>query len=182
MNQVGIIVSARVEVVLLDEALLTAFIDRRFDEAAQLLDAELEPQWPDAHDDAFLRIRLDDQTQHGDAGQWGARALIRRAPTRRMIGHAGFHGPPGINALGLAGAVELGYTVFESSRRMGYATEVAGSLMQWARQTHGITKFVASVSPTNAGSSAVVRKLGFAFQREAHDDVDGLEHVYLLDR
>ena len=50
------------------------------------------------------------------------------------------------------------------------------------QQAQGITNFVASVSPTNAGSLAVVRKLGFVFQRETNDDIDGLEHVYLLDR
>jgi RimJ/RimL family protein N-acetyltransferase len=182
VNQAGIIVSARVDLVLLDEALLTAFIDGRFDAAAQLLDAELEPGWPDAHDDAFLRMRLDDRARDGDAGQWGVRALIRRSPTRRMIGHAGFHGPPGTNALGLPGAVELGYTVFASSRGVGYATEVAGALMEWAHRACDVSTFVASVSPTNEGSLAVVRKLGFVFQREAHDDVDGVEHVYLLDR
>jgi hypothetical protein len=38
------------------------------------------------------------------------------------------------------------------------------------------------VAPTNAASRGVVRKLGFAFVRETHDDVDGLEHVYLLKR
>ncbi len=46
----------------------------------------------------------------------------------------------------------------------------------------GISNFVASVLPANAGSLAVVRTLGFVFQGEAYDDVDGLEHVYLLDR
>ncbi len=97
-----------------------------------------------------------------------------------MIGHAGFHGPPGINALGLAGAVELGYTIFPESRRLGYATEVARSLMDWARGQHGITSFVASVSPDNADSLAVVRRLGFEFVREVHDDVDGVELVHLL--
>ena len=88
----------------------------------------------------------------------------------------------GVNALGLRNAVELGYTVFPDSRGMGYATEVAGALMKWAHQEQGITNFVASVSPTNAGSLAVVRKLGFVFQRETNDDIDGLEHVYLLGR
>lgn len=182
VNQADIVVSARVELVVLDEVLLTAFIERRLAEAAHLLDAGLEPGWPDAHDEAFLRMRLDDRTSDGDAGRWGARAVIRRSSPRRMIGHAGFHGPPGVNALGLRDAVELGYTVFAESRGMGYATEVAGALMLWAHQAQCITNFVASVSPTNAGSLAVVRKLGFVFQCEAHDEVDGLEHVYLLDR
>jgi RimJ/RimL family protein N-acetyltransferase len=63
---------------------------------------------------------------------------------------------------------------------MGYATEVAGSLVEWAHQAHGIRDVVASVAPTNPESLAVVRKLGFGFVREAHDDIDGLEHVYLL--
>jgi [ribosomal protein S5]-alanine N-acetyltransferase len=174
-DHADIVGSPRFELRLFDEALLTAFVERRLDEAALLLDAELDPQWPDEHDEAFLRSRLD-----GRSGTWGPRALVSRSPVRRMIGHAGFHGPPGVNALGLEGAVELGYTVFPASRRMGYATEVAGALMEWAREVHDITKFVASVSPTNEASLAVVRKLGFVFEREAQDDVDGIEHVYLL--
>jgi [ribosomal protein S5]-alanine N-acetyltransferase len=180
MDQADLLVSPRAELRLLDEALLTAFIERRLDEAARLLDAEMEPQWPDAHDDAFLRTRLDDRSRDSGDGVWGVRAIVQRLPTRRMIGHAGFHGPPGVNALGLTAAVEFGYTVFPASRGMGYATEVAGSLMEWAHREHGIREFVASVAPANAQSLAVVRKLGFVFVREAHDDVDGLEHVYLL--
>lgn len=174
------IVSPRVELRLLDEALLTAFVAGRLDVAERLLDADLEPQWPDEHDAAFLRTRLDDRARDGRAERWGARALIRLSPSRRMIGHAGFHGPPGVNALGLAEAVELGYTVFPESRRMGYAAEVVEALTRWARQAHDVTTFVASVSPTNAASQAVVRKLRFEFAIEAHDEIDGLEHVYVL--
>jgi [ribosomal protein S5]-alanine N-acetyltransferase len=180
MDHADLVVSPRIELRLFDEALLRAFIERRFDEAARLLDAELEPQWPDEHDAAFLRMRLDDRSRDGDDGTWGVRAVVQQLPSRRMIGHAGFHGPPGVNALGLAGAVELGYTVFPGSRGMGYATEVAGSLMQWAHREHGIREFVASAAPSNAASLAVIRKLGFVFVREAHDDVDGVEHVYHL--
>ena len=180
VEQSDIVVSSRVELRRLHEELLTAFVERQLDDAARLLDAELEPDWPDEHDEAFLCSRLDDGARLGGVGPWGVRAVVLLSPTRRMIGHAGFHGPPGINALGLADAVELGYTVFPTSRGKGYATEVVGSLMEWSKQAHGITKFVASVAPTNEGSLGVVRKLGFEFVREAHDDVDGLEHVYWL--
>ena len=169
---------ARFELKLFDEALLSAFIEHRFDQAARLLDADLEPGWPDVHDEAFLRSRLkgarDARLRPG-----GARAVVGLSPTRRMIGHAGFHGPPGVNALGLDRAVELGYTVFPAWTGMGYATEVAGALMKWAGEEHGVTEFVASASPINGASLAVIRKLGFVFIREADDDVDGLEHVYL---
>ena len=180
MEPDAVIVSSRVDLCLLDAALLTAFIERRFEDASGLLDAELEPLWPDVHDAAFLATRLEDQVSHGGSGKWGPRAVVVRSPTRRMIGHAGFHGPPGVNALGLAGAVELGYTVFATWRAKGYATEVARALMGWAEREHGVTEFVASVAPTNAESLAVVRKLGFVFVREVVDDVDGPEHVHLL--
>ena len=125
VNPADLVVSARVDLRLFDEALLMAFIEHHTDEAARLLDAELEPQWPDAHDEAFLRTRLD-AARDSTAMEWGPRAVVLRAPTRRMIGHAGFHGPPGVNALGLAAAVEMGYTVFPDWRGAGYATEVAG--------------------------------------------------------
>ena len=176
----GELASARVEFRAFDAALLAAFIERRSDDAAQLLDAELEPGWPDAHDDTFLRIRLEDIAQSSSEHPWAAFALVQRVPVRRMIGHAGFHGPPGVNALGLEGAVELGYTVFPSFRRRGYATEVAAGLIDWARGTHGVTQFVASVSPSNTPSVATVTKLGFVFVSEKEDDLDGLEYVYLL--
>jgi RimJ/RimL family protein N-acetyltransferase len=180
MDPDAVIVSSRVDLCLLDAARLAAFIERRFEDAAELLDAELEPQWPDVHDAAFLATRLSDKARHDGWWQWGPRAVVARSPTRRMIGHAGFHGPPGVNALGLAGAVELGYTVFPAWRCMGHATEVARALMNWARREEGVTEFVASVAPTNAESLAVVRKLGFVFVREVVDDVDGPEHVHLL--
>ena len=181
VDPADIVVAPRVDLRLFDEELLLAFIEHDTDAAAQLLDAELEPQWPDAHDEAFLRTRLA-AARDEDVAMWGPRAVIRRLPTRRMIGHAGFHGPPGINALGLAEAVEVGYTVFPGSRRVGFATEVAGALMDWACQQHAVTSFVASVSPDNADSLAVVRKLGFEFVREMHDDVDGVELVHVLIR
>lgn len=171
--------TGRVEFRLLDEALLRAFVARRTDDAAAILDAELEPDWPDAHDARFLQMWLDDFEQNG-TGPWGPRAVILVAPWRRMIGHAGFHGPPGVNALDLAGTVELGYTVFPDFRRQGFATEVALDLMEWARSSHGVRDFVASAAPTNAASLAVLRKLGFTFVTEQIDDVDGLEQVFIL--
>jgi len=174
--------SARIEFRRFDEDLLRAFLESRHADAARLLDAAVEPHWPDTHDAAFLQTRLNDLAYPADAGPWTAYALVRRSLERQMIGHAGFHGPPGMNALGLEGAVEVGYTVFPSSRRLGYATEAATALIDWARRVHGVTEFVASVAPSNAASLATVNKLGFVFVREHDDEVDGLEHVHLLTR
>ena len=170
----------RVELRLLDPALLRALVDGDTAEAARLLEADLEPGWPDEHDEHFLRTWLDDPAA-GDDRSWGPRALVLRSPTRRMIGHAGFHGPPGVNALGLPDAVELGYTVFAGARGLGYATEAARELIRWARETHGVLRFVTSVAPANEASLAVTRKLGFSFVVDVLDDVDGVEHVFVLE-
>jgi len=99
----------------------------------------------------------------------------------RVVGHAGFHGPPGVNALGEAGAVELGYTVFPDFRRRGYASEAVAALMRWARRERHVHVFVASVAPDNEPSLAIVRKLGFEHIGEHWDDEDGRELEFRLE-
>ena len=113
------------------------------------------------------------------AQKWLVRALVRRRDAT-MIGHAGFHGPPGSNGLA-ADKVELGYTVFPAFRGRGYATEAAVALMEWAAR-EGARRFVASVGPGNEPSLAVVRKLGFVQTGEQWDEENGLELVFELDR
>ena len=100
----------------------------------------------------------------------------------QMIGHAGFHGPPGINAAGEPDAVELGYTIFAPWRGRGYATDAARMLMELAEEQGNVRRFVLSVSPTNEPSLAIVHKLGFVRTGESYDEEDGLEHVFQLSR
>jgi RimJ/RimL family protein N-acetyltransferase len=95
-----------------------------------------------------------------------------------MVGHAGFHGPPGINGLDAPDAVEVGYTVFPEHRGRGYAQEAVRALMDWAGTEHGMRRFIASVAPDNEPSLAIVRKLGFSQTGEQWDDEDGLELVF----
>jgi RimJ/RimL family protein N-acetyltransferase len=99
-----------------------------------------------------------------------------------MIGHAGFHGPPGVNGRKDPEALEVGYTVFPPFRRQGYATEAVTALMDWAQGEKGIRRFIASVSPDNEPSLAMVRKLGFVQTGEQWDEEDGLELVFDLER
>ena len=136
--------------------------------------------WPDEHDRRFLRLRLDQVTKDPDRLEWMPRAIVLRRRGRPMIGHIGFHGPPGVNGPSKAGALEVGYTVFEPFRRRGYASEAVSALLDWARAEHGVHDFVASVSPGNVPSLALVRRFGFRQTGRQWDVEDGEELVFEL--
>jgi RimJ/RimL family protein N-acetyltransferase len=135
------------------------------------------PEWPDTHDRRFLELRLHDLNLFPEAQKWLVRAVVRDG---QMIGHAGFHGPPGVNAIKAPNALEIGYTIFEAHRGSGYATETARALVEWAARQHRIQHFVASVAPGNEPSLRLVRKLGFEQTGSRIDDEDGEELVFEL--
>jgi RimJ/RimL family protein N-acetyltransferase len=172
--------SRRLELVSMSPGFLEAVLGGRADEAGQLIGAEV-PADSLEEEERFFRLRLDQMRKEPVRRQW-LRALVLRDQGRPMIGHAGFHGPPGINGLRKADALEMGYTVFEPFRGQGYASEAAAALMDWAEREHGIKRFIASVAPGNEPSLAIVRKLGFVRTGEQWDDEDGLELVFELER
>lgn len=113
---------------------------------------------------------------------WSARAMVLRE-SMSMIGRIRFHTRPDPDYLHIhaRNAVEFGYDVFASHRRKGYAAEALAGTMSWAKATHGIGRFVLSISPANIPSRNLALKFGFV-KVGAHDDpVDGTEDVYLLD-
>jgi len=145
-----------------------------------LLGASVPADWPDRHDERFLRLRLGQVRAHGDLQEWSVRGIVL-AEERALVGHIGFHGPPGVNALRRPRGVEIGYSIFPAFRRRGIATEAVRGLIDWARDERGIHEFVASVSPVNDASLGVVAKLAFEHVGEHWDDEDGLEHEFLLE-
>lgn len=142
--------------------------------AEGLLEVRLPPEWPDERADDLLRMRLDDMAVDPMARPWLARVMT--LDDGRVIGHIGFHGRPDDR-----GRAEVGYTVFEAFRRRGYALEAVRALLAWAESEHGVHRFVASVSPDNGASLALVGKLGFERTGEQWDERDGLEWVFELD-
>jgi RimJ/RimL family protein N-acetyltransferase len=171
----AIILTPRLELVPFAAAVIDAIVDG----AAHRVGLSVPEGWPDAHDDGFLRGRRAQMQRDPSIAQW-VRAVVvpGSAPVRALAGHAGFHGPPGVNGSGTAGALEIGYTIFPPYRGLGYATEVAEALIAWAGREHGVRHFFASVAPDNAPSLAVVARLGFARSGEQWDDEDGLELVF----
>ena len=173
------VATERLDLVLL-APVLDDLLEGRRERAAAAIGTEIPAWWPDEHDLRFLRFRRDQAARDPSAGEWLVRAVVLRE-SRVVIGHAGFHGPPGVNALRDAGAVELGYAVFPKHRGRGYATEAVRGLTRWAREEHGIGTFVASVGPDNEPSLAIVRKLGFEHIGEHWDEEDGRELEFRLD-
>ena len=178
MDDVAVLRSDRLELISLAPAFVRALLAGRRRDAELTIDAAMPPEWPDEHDARFLRIRADQMERDPDARRWLVRAVVLRSARPVMVGHAGFHGPPGVNGAAAADAVEVGYTIFPPYRRRGYATEVAATLLAWARREEGVRHFIASVGPENAPSLAIVRKLGFTQTGEQWDDEDGLELVF----
>lgn len=170
--------SKRLELILLSPQAIDALLEGRRADAERELDASIPNWWPDEHDAGFLRYRQRQLERAPQAEPWLVRAVILRGPSRAMIGHAGFHGQPGVNGKQEPGAVELGYTIFEPHRGHGYATEAATALMDWAHEEKEIDRFIASVAPGNAPSLAIVKKLGFVQTGEQWDEEDGLELVF----
>jgi len=117
-------------------------------------------EFPSDEQQRFLSFRLTQLKLDPARLPWSVRAIVLRAE-RRMVGFVNFHGAPGVNDTGTAGALELGWTVFRTDRRRGYATETAVALMDWAAGVHGIRHFISSTTPENAASLRVHDKLGF---------------------
>jgi RimJ/RimL family protein N-acetyltransferase len=135
--------------------------------------------WPDEHDAVFLGLRLRQLRADPARARWPVFGILLPEPNA-LIGHIGYHGPPGVNARNDPDAVEVGYTVFPEHRRQGYATEAVRAVLDQARD-QGVGRFVASVIPENEPSLRLVRGLGFVEAGRHWDDEDGEELELVLD-
>jgi ribosomal-protein-alanine N-acetyltransferase len=148
----------RLDLVVLPGAFLDAYLADDLVNAHRLVDFDFPDEW--GRGDEWIGIRRSQVLADPAWGPWSLRAMVLRAE-RRMVGFTSFHGPPGINSMDAAGAVEVGYTVFPEFRGRGYATETCRAMLDWARRAHDVGHFVSSIEPANAASVAVIRKLGF---------------------
>jgi RimJ/RimL family protein N-acetyltransferase len=171
--------SDRLDLVSLSPAVMRALLEGRRDEAEAELGLRLPDGFPGDDLEGLFRLRLGQLEADPGSRRWLVRALVLREEGA-IVGHAGFHGPPGSFGLD-PGKAELGYTVFPPFRGRGYATEAAVALMDWALG-EGVSQFVASVGPWNGPSLAIVRKLGFVQTGEQWDEEDGLELLFELAR
>ena len=97
-----------------------------------------------------------------------------------MVGHIGFHTGPAPAYLEpySPGGIEVGYSVFPSYRRRGYAREACVALLRWAADERGVERFVMSIQPSNVPSLSLAASLGFVRIGSHIDEVDGVEDIF----
>lgn len=75
-------------------------------------------------------------------------------------------------AMPVADEIEIGYTFAKAHWGLGYATESATAVRDFAFQSRGVERLVAAIFPGNLGSKNVARKLGL--KRTGHITAFGL--------
>jgi [ribosomal protein S5]-alanine N-acetyltransferase len=125
--------------------------------------------------DAGIRLRAAGTPWGQDAwnvGGYAPWAVIEKSSSR-LIGHLGLRFLPEI------GETELLYLIDEPWWGQGLATEGGRAAVDFGRDRLGLKRIVAFALPKNAGSIAVMRKLGFQFEGE--QAIFGLDTVrYVL--
>ncbi len=79
-------------------------------------------------------------------------------------------------------SAEIGYVLAADAWGHGYATEAAAAMLDFARDTLGMRRAVATCRPQNAGSIRVLEKAGLrrAGFLPGHKVIDGVAHDSLL--
>jgi RimJ/RimL family protein N-acetyltransferase len=175
--RVAPIPTLRLDLVSMTAPFLAASLRGDRARCSSLLGVEVPEAW--LANLGWAQRRLEQLREDPGLQPWLLRGMALRRE-RRMVGHIGFHGRPGAEALAALspGGVELGYEVFAPDRRRGYAREACVGLMDWARDAHGVTRFVVSISPTNVPSLALARGLGFRRIGSHVDEEDGPEDIF----
>lgn len=173
------ILTRRLTLRLMTEEFLEASLDGNSVKAESIIGLKLPPDWfAEKH---IMSIRLNNYREDPEYVKWGLRAVGLRE-SNEMVGYIGFHTKPNPEYLReiAPNAIELGFTIFLNFRRKGFAEEAAIGLMNWAVEQYPIESFIASVSPKNIASTAMVKKLRFEKIGEQIDEVDGFEIIHAL--
>ena len=114
---------------------------------------------------------LNGHPRHPELGLW---ATIEKAS-------GAFLGRCGLLPWTLEGAaeVELAFLIAKQHWGQGLATEAAHGIVEHARIKLGLRRLVCLITPGNARSVAVARRVGMRFEREFTDEV-GLCHIFAM--
>jgi ribosomal-protein-alanine N-acetyltransferase len=164
-----VITTPRLKLVSLTPSLLHAVASGDLTEVERQLNARVGVGWEEG---VPAERRLEQLAADPSEQPWLVRAVLAMTPPR-VVGSIGFHSPPDDY-----GRVEIGYDIVAGERRKGYAREAIQALLDCAWATGRARTCIASVSPHNTPSLAVIRAFGFRRVGEQIDEIDGLEWVF----
>lgn len=134
------------------------------------LDVMPEPSWPpDLMDQAAMEWTRDELAAHPDDAGWYSWVYISPA-LNRLVGSGGFKGAPSAG-----GEVEIGYSMLNSYREQGLATEGVLALMDWAYADDRVKSVVALTRADRNASHRVLEKAGFVETGKHQDPEEGFE-------
>jgi len=121
-----------------------------------------------------LPYRIPRVTLDPDAAPYLLRVAVLREEGV-IVGSAGFHARPDDD-----GMIEVGLGIVPQFRGRGLAQELLHGMWRWVIDEPGVRTLRYTVSPDNAPSQAIIRKLGFVHVGVQVDEVDGPEDVFEL--
>ncbi len=151
------IVTERLRLVPATLALARAELEDRAAFAA-LLDAHIPEAWPPqtvVEALPLFALWLQAAPACGGWFSWYALARHEDGAASVLVASGGFIGPP------LDGEVAVGYAVLPQFEGRGYATEMAGALVDWALAQPRVERVIAETEWANPASVRVLSKLGF---------------------
>jgi RimJ/RimL family protein N-acetyltransferase len=102
-----------------------------------------------------------------DESPWGGHLAVDD-DSRALIGTCGFKSPPAE-----AATVEIAYFTFPDYEGQGYATAMAGKLVEAASRSPEVKRIIAHTLPEPNASTRVLEKVGMSFVGEVFDPEDG---------
>jgi ribosomal-protein-alanine N-acetyltransferase len=149
-------------------------------------------------DSEFILRLLNEPSFLQNIGDRGVRTLeqastyLREGPIRsyELHGHGAYvvmlkESPQPIGLCGLIKRdafedVDIGYAFLPEFWSKGYAFEAAAAVLDYGLHTLRLPKIIALISPGNADSIKLIKKLGFAFSRETQMSEASAVAIYEL--
>lgn len=106
----------------------------------------------------FVQSYIDNMYAFYNYGMWG----VCEKDTGRLIGRAGLSNREFCGRVFL----ELGYIIAKDYQRQGYATEVCGAIIEYARTVLMAEALICLIKPDNIASKRLAIKLGFEYNND----------------
>jgi ribosomal-protein-alanine N-acetyltransferase len=144
---------------------------------ATALGVPVPASWPPPlNDEGSQRWYLEMLQRPASAVGWALWYLIRREPTRELVGVAGFKGRP------VNGSCEIGYSLLPSFQGNGYATEASRELIRWAFSHRDVEQVTSETLRDLLDSIRVMEKCGMRFIGDGNPEAGQRTVRYAVDR